>query len=233
MNIFERMTFGLESLKSKRSYLVLALGAIVGFSAGRLLPCSSSEGAHAEATKSSEAINLPVHKAERKTKENAETSTRYVDDWDFPSAFFRSAWRPWFYDSYIDSMLDFDRIARPAAFSDRDMLSHFSGSRISETDNEIQVRAEVPGVDAKDLDLTVNDDSITIKGKKESESENKQNKDESMIRSASSFEQSFQLPCKVESDKAVATLKNGILRISIPKCKIADNGSKKLKIEEL
>jgi hypothetical protein len=80
--------------------------------------------------------------------------------------------------------------------------------------HEIQVIAQVPGVTEGDVDVEVGKDILTIKGHKKEESGEK-NKHFSTIEE--SFVRTVQLPCKVDGDKVKATLKNGMLTVSLPK----------------
>jgi HSP20 family protein len=102
----------------------------------------------------------------------------------------------------------------------------------TEQGNEIKITAELPGIDEKDLDVTVNDDSVTIKGDKKDEL-TKSKGDQSfhaIERSYGAFERTIGLPCKVQTEKAQATLKNGVLTITVPKSELAQNEGKKLTI---
>ena len=88
---------------------------------------------------------------------------------------------------------------------------------IVERDNEVVVRAELPGVDKKDIDVSVTDSTITIKGctKKETREE-KGDYFRSEI-SQGSFSRTATLPCDVDGKKAHATFTDGILELTIPK----------------
>ncbi len=101
--------------------------------------------------------------------------------------------------------------------------------------DEVKLTAEVPGVETNNLDVTVNDDSITIKGEKKEEiTEAKVGKNDKapkvVERSFGSFERTVSLPCKVQSDKAQATLKNGVLTVVVPKSADNDTQGRKLSI---
>ena len=113
-----------------------------------------------------------------------------------------------------------------------DSLLEFKGQRLPnidvvDRDNEILVRAEVPGVDKKDLTISLTDNLLTIKG--ESKTEKKEEKGDYHRReiSSSSFARTFTLPGSVNSTKAAATLKDGVLEITLPKAE----SSKKRNIE--
>jgi HSP20 family protein len=98
---------------------------------------------------------------------------------------------------------------------------------ISETDGQVQVRAELPGLEAKDIDVDVSGDILTLRGEKKMEEEKKEERYYCRERYRGSFQRSFQLPSGVESDKVNAEFKNGVLTINLPK----SEKSKQKKIE--
>ena len=84
-------------------------------------------------------------------------------------------------------------------------------------DNEIILHVELPGVDKKDLDVTVADNILTVKGTSSYESkEDKDNYYHTEIKKGS-FSRSLSLPSNVDSTKIKANLKDGMLELSIPK----------------
>jgi HSP20 family protein len=88
---------------------------------------------------------------------------------------------------------------------------------ISETDGNVTVKAELPGMDAKDIDIDVTGDMLTIRGEKKMEKEKKEERYYFRERHYGSFRRSFQLPAAVQSDKVDAEFKGGVLTISLPK----------------
>lgn len=91
------------------------------------------------------------------------------------------------------------------------------GIDIIEHDNDVIVKAEVPGVSKEDLEVSVTDNSVTIKGStSHEEREEKGDYYRSEIRRGS-FSRTVGLPSNVDSDKAKASFKNGILKLTIPK----------------
>jgi HSP20 family protein len=88
---------------------------------------------------------------------------------------------------------------------------------VSETEKEIEVTAELPGVEEKQIDVNLVGDMLTIKAEKQTEEE-KTEKDYHLVeRSHGKFERSMRLPCEVESKSVNATFKNGVLTIKLPK----------------
>lgn len=90
---------------------------------------------------------------------------------------------------------------------------------VYQTEDSVVIKAPMAGVDPQDLELAVQEEMITIKGKRHAEHEVK--KDEYLLQECfwGAFERSFSLPVPVESEKARAQLKNGLLTITIPKAK--------------
>jgi HSP20 family protein len=88
---------------------------------------------------------------------------------------------------------------------------------VSETDSEIKVEAELPGVDQKDVEVIVADNLLTIKGEKKAEKEEKKKDYHLIERSYGGFARSITLPFVAEPDKAKASFKNGVLTVTLPK----------------
>jgi len=88
---------------------------------------------------------------------------------------------------------------------------------VIENENDFTVTVELPGVDKKDVKITIVDDILTLKGEKKHTQESKSDGFQRLERTFGSFERSFTLPTSVQSDKIEASYTNGILTISIPK----------------
>jgi HSP20 family protein len=102
---------------------------------------------------------------------------------------------------------------------------------VAETKNELVVKAEVPGMNPKDIDISLSDGVLTIKGDKRQEKEEKEADYHLVERSYGSFIRSVQLPKEVQSDKISASYKDGILKISLPKSEEAKKKEVKIKVE--
>lgn len=88
---------------------------------------------------------------------------------------------------------------------------------VSETNEKIVVKAEIPGMDSKDIDISLSGDILTIKGEKKSEREEKDENYHLVERSHGSFARSLRLPVAVEADKIEAAYKQGVLTVTCPK----------------
>ncbi|MCG8693444.1 MAG: Hsp20/alpha crystallin family protein [Minwuiales bacterium] len=88
---------------------------------------------------------------------------------------------------------------------------------VSETDSAIQVTAELPGVDEKDVEVNLTDGVLTIKGEKKSEKEDK-GKDYHLVeRAYGAFQRDIPLPYDIDTEKVDAKYAKGVLTVTLPK----------------
>jgi HSP20 family protein len=113
-------------------------------------------------------------------------------------------------------------------FEDFELPSPFSGEMtftpafdVSETENELIVKAEVPGMDQKDIDINLSDGLLTIKGEKKHEKEDKNENYHCVERHYGKFSRTMRVPFEVEADKVDATYKDGVLKVTLPKSETA------------
>jgi len=88
---------------------------------------------------------------------------------------------------------------------------------VKENKESFIFKADLPGVAEKDLHVQLNDNRLSVSGKRESEKTEQNETYYASERSYGSFTRSFTLPEGVDADKAHAELKNGVLNIAIPK----------------
>ena len=102
---------------------------------------------------------------------------------------------------------------------------------ISETKNDLVVKVEIPAIDPKEIDISLADDVLTIKGQKKQEREEKEEDYHLIERHYGSFARSIRLPKGVQGDKINASYKNGLLRVTLPKSEEAKKKEIKIKVE--
>jgi HSP20 family protein len=88
---------------------------------------------------------------------------------------------------------------------------------VSESEHEIQVTAELPGIDEKDVEVNLADDMLTIRGEKKAEHEQKDRDYHLMERSHGTFSRSLPLPFAADPSQVKAAFKNGVLTVAIQK----------------
>ena len=88
---------------------------------------------------------------------------------------------------------------------------------IFENDNEVVVKAELPGMNAKDIEVKLENNVLMLKGERRFEKETKEENYHRVEREYGTFSRSFALPSAVNGDKVTAEYKDGVLKIVLPK----------------
>ncbi len=88
---------------------------------------------------------------------------------------------------------------------------------LSETKDALVVKAELPGVEQNDVHVTLQEQALTIKGEKRSQKEEKDEQFHQIERSYGAFTRTLTLPTGVDAEKVVATFKDGVLTVTLPK----------------
>jgi HSP20 family protein len=101
---------------------------------------------------------------------------------------------------------------------------------VGETDGEILVTAELPGVDEKDVEVVLEDDMLRVRAEKRSEAEDKDKTWHVVERSYGSFERAIRVPAGIDPDSVKASFANGVLTVSLPKPAEAVAARKKIPI---
>lgn len=101
---------------------------------------------------------------------------------------------------------------------------------VTEEDDAWRIAAEIPGVDEKDIELTVSDGVLTLAGEKKVDSEKKEKNWHMHERAYGSFRRSLRLPPGADLDKISAKFQNGVLEITVPKRPEAKQSARKIEI---
>lgn len=115
----------------------------------------------------------------------------------------------------------------PMPFEKSDFLPRID---VSESEKEIHVTAELPGMTDKDIEITLENNVLMVKGEKKQEEERKERNYYHVERRYGSFYRSIPIPAEVDTEKIDASFKNGVLNIVVPK-KDAEKKATKIKIE--
>jgi len=100
---------------------------------------------------------------------------------------------------------------------------------ITETEDSVLVKAELPGIEEKDIELSISGNLLTIRGEKKHVEEDKGENHYLGDRYYGSFRRTFQLPADIDQEQAEATFDKGVLRISVPK--VEESKTKKIEIK--
>jgi HSP20 family protein len=134
---------------------------------------------------------------------------RYLD----PFSAFRAEMDSLF-DSFMGGLPAFTGVLGTGAGRSSPLAAHMD---VKETDKEIVVEAELPGMDDKDISLSLQDGILTIKGEKKLERNEEKESYRMAERRYGSFQRSVRLPDTVNEDKVEASFNNGVLKVSLPK----------------
>lgn len=102
---------------------------------------------------------------------------------------------------------------------------------VSETENEVEVSIELPGIDEKDVEVTISEDMLTVRGEKRAEKEEKKKGYYLSERSFGSFHRVIPLPHGLDTDKAEARFKKGVLTVRLPKTEDAKSRMKRIEVK--
>src|SRR5512133_3743915 len=129
--------------------------------------------------------------------------------------------------SWLDSFFDEPIFESP----DREVSGTFPQVDISENDLTYTITAALPGLDKKDVSITLENGTLTIQGEKKEEHRKEHGKYYHLERSYGKFARSFMLPEEVLADKIDAKMHNGVLELTLPKTEKATPRAIEVKIE--
>ena len=113
----------------------------------------------------------------------------------------------------------FDDFFRVPARTTKAAKAFYPNVDIKEDEKQIVLTSDLPGVDQKDIKVTVEDGTLTLSGERKFEKETDEENFHRVERSFGSFQRSFSLPETVDDDKIAASYKNGVLELTLPKTK--------------
>lgn len=102
---------------------------------------------------------------------------------------------------------------------------------VAETGKEVEVTAELPGLEEKDIHVTLDENLLTIRGEKSAEHEKQKKNYHLMERSVGSFLRTIPLPPGVDPPRVKASFKQGVLKVALPKRPEAQAQRKQIKVE--
>lgn len=130
------------------------------------------------------------------------------------------------FDAFSRSLFDFTPMSR-------DMSLHKSITPkvdVVETNKDVRVTAELPGMEEKDIEVNLSRDTLVIKGEKKAEVEGKKENCYMMERAYGAFQRVISVSPEIDKDKVEAKFKNGVLTVTLPKSEEAQKEVKKVAI---
>ena len=128
-------------------------------------------------------------------------------------------YNPWQEMSHLQRQLNrlFDDALMPETLSDFNTLSKVPAVELTEDDDTLNLKLEVPGMEAKDLDIQVTVDRVSISGERKSETKSEENGRTRSEFRYGKFSRVIPLPTKIQNTNVTAEYKDGILNLTLPK----------------
>jgi HSP20 family protein len=105
----------------------------------------------------------------------------------------------------------------PGRSSESDLTTWAPAVDIQETENELMLKADLPGIEEKDIDVRIENNTLTIRGERKFEKQVNEDNYLRVERSYGSFSRSFSLPNTINTEAINAEYKNGVLTVQMPK----------------
>lgn len=119
----------------------------------------------------------------------------------------------------------------PQVFEEEQLSQFQPKVDLKETDKDIVLTIEVPGMSQKDIEMSVSDNMLTIAGEKKEEREENVKGYYRMERKYGAFQRSIPLPCEINKEQAEAEFKHGVITVTLPKTKQATSQTRKVDIK--
>ncbi|WP_346291955.1 Hsp20/alpha crystallin family protein [Sphaerothrix gracilis] len=127
----------------------------------------------------------------------------------------------------------FEDALAPASLDDFSGFANIPAAELSETEEAVHLKLEIPGIDAKDLNVEVTADTVSVSGERKSEEKSESNGSMRTEFRYGKFQRSISLPTRIQNTAAKADYKDGILHLTLPKAEEERNKIVKVNIGEV
>ncbi|MBF2088355.1 MAG: Hsp20/alpha crystallin family protein [Synechococcales cyanobacterium K44_A2020_017] len=134
-------------------------------------------------------------------------------------------WQPYREVNTLHQQLDrlLDNVLAPMSVAQQDWLPTMPAAELSETEEALLLKLEVPGMEPKDLNVEVTEQSVSISGERKSETSHEENGSTRSEFRYGKFQRVIPLPTRVQNTKVEANYKDGILVLTLPKTEEVKN----------
>jgi HSP20 family protein len=130
----------------------------------------------------------------------------------------------------MDRLFDEFRGVRGGLYEDQ--AGFAPAVNVKQTDKGVEVTAELPGIDEKNVEVSLADNALTIRGEKKAEKEDKGEGWFVSERSFGSFMRTIPLPVEIDEDKVTAQFRNGVLTVTLPAAADAERKARKIEVKK-
>ena len=143
-------------------------------------------------------------------------------------------WNPWHENDTLQSQINrlFDEALVPTARRENRGFLKVPAAEMNDTQDAIHLKLEVPGMEAKDLNVQVTENAVYISGERKSENKTEQNGTSRSEFHYGKFQRVIGLPARVQNTNATAEYKDGILNLTLPKTDVEKNKVVKVNLEQ-
>ena len=163
---------------------------------------------------------------------NGESTTPMKREQSYPGSLWESTdWMDRWFDNFFSRALSLTPYGSMQSQSGNQWGGYVPAVNVVDNENEVRVTAELPGIDEKDIELSIYNGVLSLKGEKKAEYEEKKEGYYRSERSYGTFHRSISLPEGVDPEKVEATFSKGVLNITVPKRPESQTGRKKIAIK--
>lgn len=143
-------------------------------------------------------------------------------------------YNPWQEMNYIKRQLDrlFDDAITTDSFAKFGNLSNIPSAELTETEDAIHLKLEIPGMEPKDLDIQVTPEQVSISGERKSETKSEEKGRVYSEFSYGKFQRTIPLPARIQNSNVTAEYKDGILKLTLPRLEEEKNKVVKVNLDQ-